>query len=286
MLVWRASAAHDTFPVKSKNLNLAPPVDVYISPDVSPFSIFDVHPVHGCLASDGAYMLTGKALESDGGTNKKAFAVKINEVTGNIMWVWGSSATGVDDAANAILQLPGTNVLGTGGDLIVAGYRVVNGVAQRSLTKLDLATGAETWTATWPGSGGAGAWEMIELTKDGQHVLLAGLTGAANSQEFNFKSCESKLCWAWFERYRPCRHAALRFAHLTHTSPPVPLLYPSCTPPVPLLRHRWQCGLRYCCRREAPCECSDERHSADSSCSHLGEAVCPVPHLKGSPWAP
>ena len=35
---------------------------------------------------------------------------------------------------------------------------------------------------------------MIELTKDKQHVLLAGLTGAANSEEFNFKSCAWDLC--------------------------------------------------------------------------------------------
>ena len=42
-----------------------------------------------CKTSDGSYVMTGKALESDGGSVKKAFAVKLTS-TGTVSWVWGS----------------------------------------------------------------------------------------------------------------------------------------------------------------------------------------------------
>jgi len=178
-----ARADWDTYPVKSTNLASAAAPEFYVSPDVSDaYNIFDVHPVHGCITSDGGYVMTGKALESDGGTLKKAFAIKLS-ATGTVLWAWGSTATGVNDAANAVMQLP------SGGDLIVAGYRDVGGKNQRSLTKLSLATGSEVWTATWADTtNDHGAWEMIQLTSDGNAVLLAGLTSSSDNTEFNFKS--------------------------------------------------------------------------------------------------
>lgn len=181
-LVCTIRAEWDTYPVKSISLTAAPSPQFYVSPDVSSYGIFDVHPVHGCKTSDGSYVMTGKALEGESSSVMKAFAVKLTS-TGTVAWVWGSNADGVNDAANAVLQLP------NGGDLIVAGYRAVGGKNQRSLTKLSFASGSEEWTATWPDSAGAhGAWEMIQLTTDGASVLLAGLIAKPDNEEFNFKS--------------------------------------------------------------------------------------------------
>lgn len=179
--ICHASAEFDNFPVKSIGLSSAASPSFYESPNVQSYGIFDVHPVHGCVTSDGGYMLAGKALESEDGGSKKAFAIKLTS-TGTVSWGWGSTAAGVDDAANAVMQLP------NGGDIIVAGYRSTGGKNQRSLTKLKLADGVEVWTATWEGSGGHGAWEMIDITTDKTAVLLAGLQAAASNEEFNFKS--------------------------------------------------------------------------------------------------
>ena len=180
-LVCGVAADYDNFPVKSVNIAGAASVEFYSSPALASYNIFDVHPVHGCATSDGSYVMAGKALESEDGSFKKAFAVKLSSA-GAVQWVWGSTASGVDDAANAVLQLP------SGGDIIVAGYRSTGGKNQRSLTKLALSDGTEKWTATWAGTGGHGAWEMIDTTKDGSSVLLAGLQSAESNEEFNFKS--------------------------------------------------------------------------------------------------
>ena len=83
---------------------------------------------------------------------------------------------------NAAAQLP------AGGDVVVVGYRTVNRVAHRSITKLDLATGAERWTATFDDRAGShGAFEMVDLTADG-HLLLGGLRNKRNTNEMTFKS--------------------------------------------------------------------------------------------------
>ena len=140
--------------------------------------------MHGCQTSDGSYVMTGKALESDGGSVKKAFAVKLS-TSGSVQWVWGSTAAGLQDAGNAVMQLP------SAGDLIVVGYREVSGVFARSITRLALSNGAEAWTAVWassPNMDRHGAWEMAQLTTNGQSVLLAGLHEGTDNAEFNFKS--------------------------------------------------------------------------------------------------
>ena len=172
-----------TFPVKSINLAQAQPLSFYVSPPVDSYGLFDVHPVHGCVCADGGVVMAGKALESEESSTLRAFAIKLS-ASGSLVWVWGSAAAGANDAANAVLQLPG------GGDLVVAGYRAVGGVNQRSLTRLALSSGVEVWTATWPSASQQmhGAWEMAQLTTDGTAVLLAGLHDSDDKDEFNFKS--------------------------------------------------------------------------------------------------
>lgn len=172
------------FPVKSQNMHQAHTPDFYVGPDLSSYGMYDVHPVHGARLSDGSYVMVGKAVEGDDSSIKKSFAVKMS-ATGSVEWVWSSPNDGVDDASNSVIQLP------NGGDLVVAGYKSVGGVLQRSLTKLSLASGQEQWTSTWPSSptsSSHGAWEMASLSDDGSTVVLAGLHESTDSAEFNFKS--------------------------------------------------------------------------------------------------
>ena len=178
-----------TFAVKSVNLGAAAPVEFYKSPDVvsgNTYGLTDAHPVCGNLASDGGYLMAGKALEAGGVL--QSFAVRLSSA-GAIVWVWKSAgaAVGQNDVANAVLQLA------NGGDVIVVGYRAVAGVAQRSITKLSFADGTEAFSVAWPATNAAhhGAWENAELTKDGTAVMLGGMTNGpyGNDGYFNFKSC-------------------------------------------------------------------------------------------------
>ena len=134
------------------------------------------------------YVLAGKGVESeegDGASRRDAFAVRLG-ADGSREWTYKSNAqgAGLSDLANAVLQLP------NGGDILVAGAQQENGEYRRSLTRLSLATGSAAWTATSFGdaAGTNGAWENLELTSDGQSVLLAGLKGKPDTDEFNFKS--------------------------------------------------------------------------------------------------
>ena len=134
------------------------------------------------------YVLAGKGVESeegDGASRRDAFAVRLG-ADGSREWTYKSNAqgAGLSDLANAVLQLP------NGGDILVAGAQQENGEYRRSLTRLSLATGSAAWTATSFGdaAGTNGAWENLELTSDGQSVLLAGLKGKPDTVEFNFKS--------------------------------------------------------------------------------------------------
>lgn len=180
-----------TFPVKSRNLENASPVEFYYSPDVvntQSYGLFDAHPVCGGLTSDGGYLMAGKAMESDiDGSKTRSFAVRLKS-TGAIAWVWKSPKNGKDDAANAVLQLPND------GDVIVVGFRSVEGKFQRSITKIAFSDGTEIFTASWPATNAAhhGAWENAELTKDGAAVILAGLTNAADNNGWQFKSCTNR----------------------------------------------------------------------------------------------
>ena len=50
-------------PSRPLPLSLSPSfLGLAVNPDVSSYSLFDVHPVHGCQTSDGSYVMTGKAL--------------------------------------------------------------------------------------------------------------------------------------------------------------------------------------------------------------------------------
>jgi len=69
----------------------------------------------------------------------------------------------------------------------VAGYRVVGGVAKRSLTKLSGGSGNEVWTTTDFGDTKNGAWEMITVGTD-NNVYLTGVKDKLNLEEMNFKS--------------------------------------------------------------------------------------------------
>ena len=86
------------------------------------------------------------------------------------------------------MQLPTVGT--THGDIIVVGYQTDGDKFQRSITKLALSDGNRIWSATWASTDTSknGAWEMISLTSDGQHVLLAGNSEGSDQSEFNFKS--------------------------------------------------------------------------------------------------
>ena len=166
-------------------------MEFYYSPDVvstQPYGLIDAHPVCGGLTSDGGYLMAGKAMESDIDESKtRSFAVRLTS-TGAIKWVWASQPNQKDDAANAVLQLP------NGGDVIVVGFRSVDGTFQRSITKIAFSNGTEIFTASWPATNAAhhGAWENAELTKNGTAVILAGLTNATEKSGWQFKSCTNR----------------------------------------------------------------------------------------------
>ena len=180
-----------TFPVKSINLHKASPVEWYKQPNVvGAHGLTDAHAVHGCLLADGGYMMAGRFLEGPGSPIFSSFAINL-DANGTVRWVWksGGVANGVSDGANAVLQLPG------GGDVIVVGYRDIGGTFQPSITKLRVSDGLESYTACWPSSPNYnlhGAWEMVDLTKDGRAILLAGLTNSPRRDVWQFKSCTSR----------------------------------------------------------------------------------------------
>jgi len=181
-----------TYPVKSINLGsaMAPAWYEGMDPSGQYGPVTDFHPVHGTTASDGGFVVVGMARESESTETKEAFALKFSS-SGSFVWGWKSGSSG-EDAANAVLEL-------SGGDLLVAGYRTVNGEAKSSLTKLS-ESGSEIWTGTsfedgsmafdnWP----YGAWEMISATSDG--ILLAGLESSTAEAQgvLNFKSYGNPL---------------------------------------------------------------------------------------------
>lgn len=69
----------------------------------------DAHAVHGVQLADGGFVLTGKAVESDGSSVHEAFAVKL-DAAGSLVWGWKSGVSG-QDAANAAAQLPNGEIL-------------------------------------------------------------------------------------------------------------------------------------------------------------------------------
>jgi hypothetical protein len=100
-----------TFPAKSVNLDAAYKTDFFeahtLETQITPAT--DAHAVDGIELADGGYLLTGKAMESDGSSITEAFAVKLS-ATGTIVWGWKSGVSG-KDASNAAAQLPNGEVL-------------------------------------------------------------------------------------------------------------------------------------------------------------------------------
>ena len=188
-----ATAASNTFAQKAINLQDSDTVAFYNAVEFagSARGLEDPHPVHGIQTSDGGYIIVGKAQECgdacQGGQNAgnmEAYAIKISADGASTQWSWRSNSPG-SDAANSVAELP------NGGGILVAGFRTVNGIAKRSVTKLDLATGTESsWpTATdWGDDSRSsnGAWESIVVEQG--LVLLGGLKSKPDTVEMFFKS--------------------------------------------------------------------------------------------------
>ena len=194
-----AAAAVNTFPTKSVNLDAAPPPEFYnaVAFAGAAGDLEDPHPVHGIETSDGGFVFVGKALEcgdscgaGQSSSATEAFALKISADGTTTQWGWRSNSPG-PDVANSVAELP------NGGGILVAGFRTASDgtstVAKRSVTKLDLATGAETgWgTATDFGDSAAtghGAWESIVIEESKGVVLLGGFGQNPSASEMAFKS--------------------------------------------------------------------------------------------------
>ena len=190
-----------TYPVKSLKLGDAATISFYNAIDFTGKAgkLEDPHPVHGIETSDGGFVYVGKALECNAGgggeasncgagqdaSKTEAYALKINSQGTSVAWAWTSGSAGQNDVANSVAQLPG------GGAVLVAGFRTVGGILKRSVTKLDLATGAEVWTATDFGDlspTSNGAWESIHIDAATSNVLLGGLKNKPDQKEMSFKS--------------------------------------------------------------------------------------------------
>ena len=194
-----------TFPTKSVNLTHASSPSFYhiFGPEVNSESnretrltaatCGDHHPVHGTQASDGTYLITGKCItnpESESAASE-AFAIKVT-AEGALSWYWQSSLSG-PNAANAVVQLSATEALVVGWSTHTGAGSSKTGV--RTLWKLNLATGAETWRseigydAANPGH--HGAYEAVEVSASNQAVYCAGFKQASMSSlavEMTFKS--------------------------------------------------------------------------------------------------
>ena len=149
-----AHADYDNFPVKSIVPASAATPLFYVNPDVSSYNIFDGTSSME-LQRPMARRMAGKA-RVDGSSVKKAFCVKLSG-TGGVQWVWGSGASGVTTRRTQSFS-------SEHGDIIVAGYRVSGGVAQRSLTKPPLRRRRGVDSRGLPDGGdSSGAWEMAHL---------------------------------------------------------------------------------------------------------------------------
>lgn len=177
-----ASAAYDNFPTKSVNLD-NPGVPVVVFYHLYNLGIVkDPHPVHGIETLDGGFVVVGKGFDDAG--DEEAFAVRI-DAEGQFLWAWSSDHLG-KDVANSVAQLSDSRE----DEIVIAGYRLIEGVAKRSLTKLFLSTGTEAWTITNFGDRSAehGAWESVHLSQNNDALLLAGLHLKPNTEELAFKS--------------------------------------------------------------------------------------------------
>ena len=189
-------AAFDTFPVKSLNLTSAQVIDMYEVFEHNTFSsMSDPHPVHGTQivggTLDGGFAFVGKALRCEACLDTDGFLAVANS-SGKLHWMWATGNIG-NEYFNAVVQLP------NGGDLLIAGAQVLDGVIKRTLTRVN-PTAANVasrvkWTASDFGdvSASQGGWEMIDLSADASSIILSGFNriskvSAENPGTIAFKS--------------------------------------------------------------------------------------------------
>eukprot|EP00966_Prymnesium_polylepis_P125851 2910115-Prymnesium_polylepis.1 len=171
-----------TYPVKSVNLDRAAPVTYYNGFQSSSFptwtSVAEAHMVYAVSTSDGGVVMCGKGAET-GTIYHEAIVAKVTS-SGTASWAWQSNALGEHEVCSGLAQLP------NGGDILVAGYRTVSGIATGFLTKLSLATGAESWTshALLPAAS-TGAYSALESVSVDPTlgVLVLGISNIPNTDE-------------------------------------------------------------------------------------------------------
>ena len=178
-----ATGLVNTYPVKSLNLNDAAAPTFFEAVYSDTIGALDANAGYGVATSDGGFVLVGAGFEKEPFVHKSAFAVKVSS-TGSLLWTWVSTNVNANDAAIGCTQIAG------GGDILVVGYRDEGGVFKRSLTRLNLTTGSEAWTATGFGdaAGAHGGWENIDVTADGGSVLLAGWMAKPDTSEMGYRS--------------------------------------------------------------------------------------------------
>jgi len=185
LLLAGVASENYNFPAKSVNLNAAYQVEFFKaqhmteSPPLGLAPADDAAACTGVELVDGSYLLGGNSIESDGSTIPEGFATKLT-ATGDMAWAWKSGVSGMDGILS-VAQLPN-------GEVLIVGYRAINGINTRSITKLNADTGAEVWTMTDFGDKTThGAWEMINI--DATHgAVLAGFKEKPDTSEFTFKS--------------------------------------------------------------------------------------------------
>ena len=175
----------------------------------------DPHAVIMAAGKGGVTYIAGKTMECGDhcappqrvASSSDAFAMKMDD-TGLPVWGWKSNLA-KKDAANGIAVLPS-------GDVLVGGYRYVNGIGVRSVTKLSGDSGKEDWTMTSFGDGVgqyAGAMDAeskqmfgmhgaIELiTIEGDDVIISGYTRSGglkgHAGDLQFKSYGNSGGKAW-----------------------------------------------------------------------------------------
>jgi hypothetical protein len=217
----------NTFPDgKSKHLANAPPISFYtgskggrsmeeVEENVPILQLEDPHAVVMAAGKHGVTYIAGKTMECGDhcappqrvASSSDAFAMKM-DASGLPVWGWKSNLA-KKDAANGIAVLPS-------GDVLVGGYRYVNGIGVRSVTKLSGDSGTEDWTMTSFGDGigqYAGAMDAeskqmfgmhgaIELiTIEGDDVIISGYTRSGglkgHAGDLQFKSYGNSGGKAW-----------------------------------------------------------------------------------------
>ena len=148
----------------------------------------DPHPVHGAHIEDGSYVLVGKSIDAQGGT--QGFVLQVNtdglsdyvfledELIQQHSWSHTFGEEGAFNAANAVA------VHESG--IYVVGVSTVDGTPQRLLNKYDRSENL-VWSASFPSSDGESAFEYISTTPSGG-LILAGFVNGFEGGIEGFKS--------------------------------------------------------------------------------------------------